>query len=79
MALQTFGGTPEQKSIDRKVFLGDVKSYVGATVNSFKGQTMKREFEYANELKPNENDNVDVIQGKLEALKSLHDISEQKK
>ena len=59
-------------------FIADVKSFAGATVNSFKGQSMKREFDYADQLKPNENDTVNTARGKLTALKALKEIAEQK-
>jgi len=70
-------GTPEQQEMIGN-FIADVKSFAGATVNSFKGQSMKREFDYADQLKPNENDTVDTARGKLTALKSLKEIAERK-
>lgn len=70
-------GSPEQQEMIGN-FIADIKSFAGATVNSFKGQTMKREFDYADQLKPNENDTVNSARGKLTALKSLKEIAERK-
>jgi hypothetical protein len=70
-------GTPEQQEMIGN-FIADVKSFAGATVNSFKGQSMKREFDYADQLKPSENDTVSTARGKLTALKSLKEIAERK-
>ena len=70
-------GSPEQQEMIGN-FIADVKSFAGATVNSFKGQSMKREFDYADQLKPNENDTVNTARGKLTALKALKEIAEQK-
>jgi hypothetical protein len=70
-------GTPEQQEMIGN-FIADVKSFAGATVNSFKGQSMKREFDYADQLKPSENDTVNTARGKLTALKSLKEIAERK-
>lgn len=58
--------------------IGDLESFKAATVSSFKGQTLKREFEFADKLKPTQNDTVYTALGKIEALKSLHDIAETK-
>lgn len=79
MQLKAFSkiGTPEQQEMIGN-FIADVKSFAGATVNSFKGQSMKREFDYADQLKPNENDTVNSARGKLTALKSLKQIAEKK-
>lgn len=70
-------GTPEQQEMIGK-FISDVKSFAGATVNSFRGNSMKREFDYADQLKPNENDTVNTARGKLTALKALKEIASQK-
>lgn len=70
-------GTPEEQEMIGN-FLGDIKSYIGATVSSFKGATLKREFDYANELKPNEKDTVNSIRGKVGALKALKEVAEKK-
>lgn len=70
-------GNPEQQEMIGN-FIADVKSFAGATVNSFKGQTMKREFDYADQLKPSENDTVNTARGKLRALKSLKEIAQRK-
>lgn len=70
-------GTPEQQEMIGN-FIADAKSFAGATVNSFKGQTMKREFDYADQLKPTENDTMGIVRGKLTALKALKEIAEQK-
>jgi hypothetical protein len=70
-------GTPEQQEMIGN-FIADVKSFAGATVNSFKGQSMKREFDYADQLKPNENDTVASARGKLTALKALKEIGQKK-
>jgi len=70
-------GTPEQQEMIGN-FIADVKSFAGATVNQFKGNTMKREFDYADQLKPNENDTVNTARGKLTALKALKEIAERK-
>jgi len=70
-------GNPEQQEMIGN-FIADVKSFAGATVNSFKGQSMKREFDYADQLKPNENDTVNTARGKLTALKSLKEIAARK-
>lgn len=58
--------------------IGDLESFKAATVNSFKGQTLKREFEFADKIKPSQSDTVYTALGKMEALKSLHDIAEKK-
>jgi len=70
-------GTPEQQEMIGN-FIADIKSFAGATVNSFKGSSMRREFEYADQLKPNENDTVNSARGKLTALKTLKEIAEKK-
>lgn len=70
-------GSPEQQEMIGN-FIADVKSFAGSTVNSFKGQTMKREFDYADQLKPSEGDTVNTARGKLTALKSLKEIAERK-
>ena len=70
-------GTPEQQEMIGN-FIADAKSFAGATVNSFKGQTMQREFDYADQLKPTENDTVATIRGKLTALKALKEVAEKK-
>lgn len=70
-------GTPEQQEMIGN-FIADAKSFAGSTVNSFKGATMKREFDYADQLKPTENDTVASARGKIIALKSLKEIAEQK-
>lgn len=70
-------GSPEQQEMIGH-FIADVKSFAGATVNSFKGQSMKREFDYAEELKPSEKDTVNTARGKLTALKELKEIAEKK-
>jgi ribosomal protein L14E/L6E/L27E len=41
----------------------------------FKGSTLKREFDYADKLKPSTNDTVYTATGKLQTLKALHDIA----
>lgn len=76
MALSKIG-TPEQQEMIGN-FIADVKSFAGATVNSFKGQSMKREFDYAEQLKPSENDTVSTARGKLTALKALKEIGQKK-
>lgn len=70
-------GNPEQQEMIGN-FIADVKSFAGATVNQFKGATMKREFDYADQLKPSENDTVNTARGKLTALKSLKEIAQRK-
>lgn len=75
-ALSKIGNPAQQEMIGN--FIGDIKSFMGATVNSFKGATLKREFDYANELKPSEKDTVNTIRGKLGALKALKEIAWQK-
>lgn len=75
-ALSKIGNPEQQEMIGH--FIADVKSFAGATVNSFKGQSMKREFDYADQLKPNENDTVSSARGKLTALKSLKEIAKKK-
>ena len=74
--LSKIGNPAQQEAVGN--FISDVQSFAGATVNSFKGQTMKREFDYAEKLKPNENDTVNSARGKLTALKTLKEVAEQK-
>lgn len=56
----------------------DIESFKGQTVQSFGGQTLKREFDYADQLKPNTNDTVYTALGKASALKSLQEIAYKK-
>lgn len=56
----------------------DIEQFKGATVMGFGGQTLKREFEYADKLKPSLNDTVYTATGKLQTLKILHDVAEKK-
>ncbi len=58
--------------------IANIESFKGSTVNGFKGQTLKREFDYADKLKPTENDTVYTALGKLQTLKALKDIAWQK-
>lgn len=70
-------GSKEQQDMVGNI-IAELKSFQGSTVNGFKGQTLKREFEYADKLKPSENDTVYTALGKLRALKSLKEIAWQK-
>jgi hypothetical protein len=70
-------GSPEQQEMIGN-FIADVKSFAGSTVQQFKGASMKREFDYADQLKPNENDTTNTARGKLTALKTLKEIAEKK-
>ena len=56
----------------------DIESFKGQTVQSFGGQTLKREFDYADQLKPNTNDTVYTALGKASALKSLKEVASKK-
>lgn len=56
----------------------DIESFKGSTVMGFGGQTLKREFDYADQLKPSTKDTVYTASGKLETLKALHDIASKK-
>ena len=56
----------------------DVESFKGQTVQSFGGQTLKREFDYADQLKPNMNDTVYTALAHLSSLKSLQEIAYKK-
>lgn len=56
----------------------DIESFKGSTVMGFGGQTLKREFDYADQLKPSTKDTVYTASGKLETLKALHDIAYKK-
>lgn len=58
--------------------MGDIESFKQSTVNSFKGQTLKREFEFADKLKPSEDDTVYTALGKLQSLKALKEIAWEK-
>ncbi len=75
-ALSKIGTREQQEMIGN--FIADAKSFAGSTVNSFKGQTMKREFDYADQLKPSEDDTVAVARGKITALKTLKEVAERK-
>jgi hypothetical protein len=70
-------GTPEEKEKIGK-FIGDIRQYAQATINSFRGPATGREFAFANDLKPTEDDNIDVIRGKALSLKELNKIAYQK-
>jgi hypothetical protein len=70
-------GTPAQKKIIGD-YISTLQAYKKATVNSFKGKTLEKEFGLADKLKPHENDTVEVVEGKLRSLKTLHDIAETK-
>lgn len=70
-------GSPQQRNMIGNL-IADIESFKGSTVNSFKGQTLKREFDYADKLKPTENDTVYTALGKLQTLKALKDIAWQK-
>lgn len=67
-------GNPEVRYMIGKL-ISDIEAFKGSTVNSFKGQTLKREFDYADKLKPSESDTVYTALGKLQTLKALHDIA----
>lgn len=58
--------------------IADLESFKSATIMGFKGQTLKREFDFADKLKPSEKDTVYTALGKLQSLKALHDIAEKK-
>ena len=68
---------PIQRELIGKI-MADIEQFKGQTVNSFKGQTLKREFDYADKLKPSPEDTVYTALGKLESLKTLKDIAETK-
>lgn len=70
-------GSPQQREFIGKV-IGDIEAFKGATVMGFKGQTLKREFDYADKLKPTTNDTVYTALGKLETLKALKEIAYEK-
>lgn len=55
--------------------IADIEAFKGSTVMGFKGSTLKREFDYADKLKPSTNDTVYTATGKLQTLKALHDIA----
>jgi len=70
-------GTPEEQEKIGK-FIGDIKQYASATVNSFRGPATGREFNFANDLKPSEDDTIPVIRGKARSLKELNKIAYKK-
>lgn len=70
-------GSPEQRNMIGTL-IADLESFKGSTVNGFKGQTLKREFDYADKLKPTENDTVYTALGKLQTLKALKEIAWKK-
>ncbi len=65
--LKNFTGTPEQKRMIGD-YIASSKSVIGNTVRDFQGRAMAKEFDFANQLKIGDNDNIDVILGKLESL-----------
>ncbi len=74
--LKTQGTPEEQEKIGK--FIGDIKQYASATVNSFRGPATGREFNFANDLKPSEDDTIPVIRGKSRSLKELNKIAYKK-
>jgi hypothetical protein len=70
-------GNSQQQEMIGKI-IADLEAFQGATVMGFKGQTLKREFDYANKLKPSTKDTVYTALGKLQSLKALKEIAYQK-
>lgn len=70
-------GTPtEQKIIGD--YISSLQAFKAATVNSFKGKPLEKEFNLADKIKIDENDTWNVSQGKLRSLTTLKKIAETK-
>jgi hypothetical protein len=74
--LKTFG-TPEQQRMIGD-FITSAKSAVANTVRGFQGRAMAKEFDFANQLKIGDNDNINVILGKLESLATYKQATMQR-
>jgi hypothetical protein len=72
-ALSKIGNPEEQKIIGD--FIVDTRNAVANTVNSFDGRAMAKEFDFANTMKINDNDTLNVMLGKLESLISFKQAS----
>jgi|GEM_PF-1579848 len=70
-------GTPEQKDLIGD-FISTAQDYIASTVNSFNGRALQKEFDLANKMKVDENDNIYVAEGKLRSLKTLKEIAQKK-
>lgn len=79
LQLQTLAkvGNPEQQRAIGD-FIVDTKSAVANTVNSFQGRAMAKEFDFANTMKINDNDTINVMLGKLESLMTFKDATMQR-
>jgi hypothetical protein len=75
-AITKIGNAKQQAMVGSLV--SALEKFKGDTVNQFKGQTLKREFDYADKIKPDENDTVYTAMGKMQTLKSLKDIAYKK-
>jgi hypothetical protein len=75
-ALKVLGTAEEKEKIEK--FIGDIRQYAQATVNSFRGPATGREFNFASGLKPSENDTIEALRGKARSLKELNKIAYQK-
>lgn len=77
LSLLKIMGTPEQKDMIGD-FLSTAEAYKAATVNSFAGKPLVREFDLADRIKISEGDPVGVAEGKIRSLTTLKKIAEQK-
>ncbi len=70
-------GTPEQQKVIGD-YISSLQAFKAATVNSFKGRTLEKEFGLADKIKFDENDTMGVTEGKYKSLKTLKDIAQAK-
>jgi|SRR5215475_2737807 len=70
-------GTKAQQEIIGD-FISTAEAYKAATVNSFRGKALVREFDLADKIKISEKDTIGVAEGKLRSLKALTEIAQAK-
>lgn len=74
--LSKTGKREQQKLIGD--FISTAQAFKASTVNSFKGKALEKEFNLADKIKIDENDTIGVAEGKLQSLKTLKEIAQQK-
>ena len=70
-------GTPEQQKLIGD-FISTAQAFKIATINSFKGKTLEKEFNLADKIKFGDNDTMGVMLGKLDSLATLKEIGQAK-